>query len=392
MYKAVFVFFLCLAALLGAQSFDLDQGDFILGFYSADNPNDTNFPLIRHSGINYVHTYGLGDDDEQSLARAKRFLDLAEKWGMKVMFNLRGQKWVNPEFGVEGMLKMAKNFADHPALGMWYLYDEPKPELVPKLEEIRDALHKLTPNIPTSLVIHWIKDWSKTRTACDLWMVDLYPVRNQEYPDSKLNNYTKYVRAATRCKDPAKPIIGVMQSYSWDCMREQLDHGPDAKYRFPNMIEMRNMAFASIAMGVRGLFFYSFYHIHVTPINTSYHKALVPNMDWYLDLFTPFCREVKEFTSIVPQSWKLTAYDDSLNTEQQVFVGYWQREKGDFLVLTNDSKEKREISVRLDPDEKFPLQGSLVPWGQTRQAHATLADSLLTVKAEPWEAFVWEIK
>ncbi len=378
-------------SVLSGAGLDLEKGEFVLGFYSADAATERNFELIRDAGMNYVHTYATGDDTPEAIANGRKFLDLAQKYDLQVMFDIGGRKWVKPEFGTEPMLKMIDNFKNHPALGMWYLCDEPSIDMIPRLEQLHRTMQQATPDIPSSIVIHWIKDWYKARTACDILLVDLYPVREKAFPESPLSNYNTYVQKAIQLKDPAKPVIGVMQSMNWDCFADQLKKGPDVKYSFPNAVEMRNMGFSSVAMGVRGLFFFSFFHIHTEPSTLAYHPVAKENMDWYRGTFMPFIKEVKEFTAMVHPSWQVTAADFALHKEHKAYAGYWERPAGKFLVVTNDTGETRDLKLKLQG--KYPRRGKLVPWGNTRPANVELRNGVLTIPAvQPWEIFIWQVQ
>src|SRR5690606_20581139 len=87
--------------------------------------SEANFSQMRDMGINYVHLYGLTavPVNQQSFDKIQQYLDLAQKHGLKVMFDLNGSRLV-PD-GLEEMRSVVRRFKDHPAVGFWYLYDEP---------------------------------------------------------------------------------------------------------------------------------------------------------------------------------------------------------------------------------------------------------------------------
>lgn len=376
-----------------ANGIDIENGEFILGFYSADNVNDKNFKLIKETGMNFVHSYGTRGFNERAHKQGQRILDYAEKYDLKVMFDIGGQHWVNPENSEEDKMAMINAFKDHPALGFWYLYDEPKIELIPQLVEIKNQLNKITPKVPTSLVIHWIKEWYKTRVACDLFMVDSYPVRDQEFPHSNLKSHNQYMSSAVNLKNPSKPVIAVLQCYNWDCMKEQLNKGPDAVFRFPNSIEMNNMALSAISMGVRGIFYYSFFHIHIVPNPGPYHPVAKSNMDWYLEVFMPTIKEIKEITNLLHPSWKVDLYNREFNKENDIQMGYWERDSGKYLILCNDTKENREITINLDNLEKIPKNAKLQALGTTRKNAGKIENGKLElISVGPWESFTWKLE
>ena len=123
-----------------------------------------------------VHSYKTGRDDETNIKRGLKLLNLAQKHGMKVMFNLRGKDWAGKNFDLKNFTKFVRKFKSHPALGMWYLYDEPKIKALPNLQKLYGILKQETPNVPVAIAMCWSIDWNKFGEAYDILMPDIYPV------------------------------------------------------------------------------------------------------------------------------------------------------------------------------------------------------------------------
>ena len=104
----------------------IDSKQFPLVLYAVPG-TDAHFKKVHDMGFDYVHLYGLtkGPVSEAGFQRIQDYLDLAQKHQMKVMLDLDGSRRVRAGM-LEDMQKVVQRFKDHPALGFWYLYDEPE--------------------------------------------------------------------------------------------------------------------------------------------------------------------------------------------------------------------------------------------------------------------------
>ncbi len=380
------VFLSAAAALLGtnlaAAGFDAAQDPFVIGMYSADPQTDEVFKMLSESGVNYVHTYyKYKHTREERLA----ILDLAEKYRMKVMLDIGGTRQLktgNENYLADVMAEVEAAKA-HPALGMWYLCDEPKTEHLPKVAEIRKEIGKVSA-VPTSLVIHWREKWENTRGYSDIWMVDVYPVRGQDFPDTPLQHFTTFVRGAAKSKRPGTPFIPVLQACDFTCFPDQARNLEDkSKLRYPNLAEMRFMAYSALTYGIRGMFFYSLYHSHLEKPS---------GLAWWRDTLRPLLLEIREFTDAVPRVWDVTACDFALDKKYDINLGYWDRPGGGFLVLTNNSGVARKLAVDLK-GTAFPESGELTPYGFTAPHRIQWrAGNLEVDELGPWETVVYRVK
>ena len=100
---------------------------------------------------------------------------------MKVALQVvRGKHILRDPEHLKKLRTAVREWKNHPALGMWYLFDEPSPELHERLLNIYKMLKTETPDIPVLLCLSWIKNYQVFKDCADILMPDLYPVKNQK--------------------------------------------------------------------------------------------------------------------------------------------------------------------------------------------------------------------
>lgn len=370
---------LLIAAIVIGITYGIMGGDFIIGIYSVEKQEDTVYRMLKEANFNYVHSYHSYRFDPPT-----EILDMAAKYQMKVLYDLRSRKFrpdIEPEWRskIQCQINAVK---DHPALGLWFAYSEPRTADMPQVREIVEMIRKES-TIPTALVIHWRANWENTRGYTDYWMVDLYPIRGHEFPNAPLDQVSRFIGLAARMRVPGAPFIPILQACNFSCFIKDVPEQNRQSLRFPNFIETRYMSLSSLTYGVHGLFYYSLFHCHLDrPEGREFFK----------NSLKPVVKEVKEFTDIVKEPWKPTAYCYDFNMKNNVNFAYWKRPSGDFIILTNESSTARNLKLYLKAPEK-PENGTLIPWGNTSNKTARLEKRMLTVEnAGPWESFIWQVK
>src|SRR5690554_2409209 len=106
-------------------SMEGNQPKFPMILYAV-SATDNNFKEVRSLGINYVHQYGLtsGSLTKERLGKIQQYLDLAAKYKLKVMVDLDGADRVS-NGKMDEIKIIVQKFKNHPAVGYWYLFDEP---------------------------------------------------------------------------------------------------------------------------------------------------------------------------------------------------------------------------------------------------------------------------
>lgn len=372
------------SATLVLGAFDPAKDPFVLGFYSADPMNDKTMELVKSTGAEYIHSYNAWRQNPPT-----RQLDLAQKHGLKVIYDVGsharlGKEKLRKPNWQEDMLTTIKAVKDHPALAIWYLWDEPATAMLRTLRELR-KLVKTQSDIPSAIVIHERANYWDSRGHSDIWMVDNYPVRGEVYPNAPLQWHSRVMRnAAASYNYKGTPFIAVLQATDFSCFKSSVKSKENlARLRYPNTEELRFMIYSDLCYGVRGLLFYSLYHCHLDrPEGKKYFN----------EVLAPAIREVKEFTTLVPEIWKVTVrHSKNIDLPNKVSFAYFERPGKSFIIFINDTKEVRDLKVDLTKYPAMPANAKLIPWKFTGKA-GTLNNRILSVKqAAPWEVFVWEV-
>ncbi len=345
--------------------------EFPIGVYSAV-VCDSDMKAIRDAGFNMVHTYSSSDKDYDTL------LESARRNGLKVMFNL-DRKLVTGLDGVEKMRVTVRKYKEHPALGFWYLYDEPAGKITPDvLRPFYKMLKEETPDIPVALVNCWDETWDRYSDVLDIQMVDLYPVRDQKFPEAPIQQFTTLVKEAVAL---GKPVMAVPQLMSWKSFSHQLKGYQAELFRYPNVAELRYMMFGSMTYGVCGFFGYSYHHAMRTGGDSGW---------WSRDCGKVFM-EVRDFAAAVKEPSEPVIFRRAGDSNQR--AAYWPGKDGGFLVLVNAwPLENPRPGCWLEG--YFDKDYELIPWGNTRKVTASIINNRIKIdgKAQPWEVFIWKMK
>lgn len=363
--KATALLALCLSMSVYADAY-------VKGFYMVSPTTDKNYETAKSMGVTHVHAYlnAYSEKGEESLQLQ---LDTAEKHGLKVMFNLIRAGVEKEPNGLEKIRAVVRRFKDHPALGFWYLYDEPSgPEMVMILERVYAMLKQETPNIPVALCLAQTQDWRSFVPHCDILMGDQYPVHDEPFPEAPLFRYSNFIRDMAAY---GKPVIAIPQFMNWRCYPSVSASYEQANLRYPNDTELRYFFYSALAIGnSAGVFWYSFYDI-----------LRLGNRE-YFDEMRPLMLEMRKFADLLKEPEKA-----------QVFM--WARDSNfymslidkKYLVLVNNYPIKQKVErwteniIKVDTDLK--------PWGSTRAVKAEIRNNRFKLEGfiEPWESLVWEI-
>jgi len=360
---------------LTAQPFNLASDEFPIGMYSVDSEGA--MKQAREMGIRYVHTYGMGNDaSPEGIADDIAYMDLAQTHELKVMVYLNGRKWV-ADHGLLEMHKIVLALKDHPALGFWLFYDEPAGKLTSaELLPFYWLIKYETPDVPVAIVEAWTKDWWKTTEVCDILQLDSYPVRDEPFPNAPLGNVTEFIGRAVALK--SAPIMPVLQCMNWKVMPDYVKSkgiDPD-DCRYPSADEVYYWSYSSLAQGTRGLFWW------------SYYRSIQGGYGWINSTFKEAMLEVREFVDLVAPAHEAEIFEFA--PDEDVHIAIWDRPAGKHVVLANGQPIARKISR--GTEGRLADGTKLTPWGHTRDAGATVADGRITVQAEPWETFVWQLE
>jgi hypothetical protein len=356
--------------------------------------SDAAFSQMKEMGIDYVHVYGMsvGPLDQARLKSIRSYLDLAQKHGLKVMFDLDGSRRIRQEdkkLALEETRLLTQEFKDHPALGFWYLYDEPElskgssPEV---LKQFYNLLKQETPNIPVAVCTATALEarsgldykWSSFLETYDIHIFDTYPVKGQVFPQAKLTTVTEFNKKALAL---GKPVFPALQAFNYFTIDRYVKNAEEAgqsaaNWRAPNRQELRFWNFSTLIQGARGMSYWSYARAATVP------KA---NPAWVSGTLKPAVLEFREFTDIVHPASEKEAIETGTG---DLFFAKWVRGDKSYFALVNGKGEAQNVTNSKVLDA---LSGkTLRPWKFTRPDAATSLNGQITkVDLQPWEVLIW---
>ena len=209
---------------------------FPIGMYHPGG--EESYKLLSENGFNAVQ-----GDAIQDLAQFKARLDLAQKYGLAVdvPLYLNGQVKKN----LANSLEKVKNFADHPSVLDWKIFDEPHihPDggVAIDIPSAYRALKAADPNHPIELTLNSAATQKFWSNFCDIVQPDVYPL-----PRFPLTLVSDMANGAHEFMQPWQNLSLVLQS-GWVA---DLSNQPSAA-------QARSMVYLSLINGAKGIWWYS---------------------------------------------------------------------------------------------------------------------------------------
>ena len=183
------------------------------------------------------------------------------------------------------------------------------------------------------------------------------------------------------------PFFAVTQATDFSCFTKNIkDPERLANLRYPNLTEMRFMLFSDLCYGVRGIWFFSEAHCH---------RERPQGRAFVVETLEPVIQDIRAFLTLVPRPWKPVLRDTrKIDVANKVSFASYATAADTVVILVNDSKENRSLTVDLSAFANRPSDGQLIPWRFTRkESGATWQNGVLSISAAlPWEVFIWIVK
>lgn len=354
---------------------EIYAAEFIQGFYMVPT-NDAAYRKAKSLGVNYVQLYQLPFGKE-GLAATRKQLDLAQAHGLKVALNLLKAPVFKRENYQAELREIIREFKDHPALGYWYLFDEPSgKEEKEKLQEAYRILKEESPNIPVALCLAQNADWREFTDCSDILIGDVYPVADEPFPEAPLQYYMNFMRDLAAY---GKPVIVIPQFMNWERYPKVKRKEDGYKtLRFPTPQELRFFCFGALTLGkIRGVFWYSFYDTSVSD-------------PAFFDKAAPVLLEFRQFTDLLKDTENpvLLRWAEESQFPTALFDG---KDGERYLVIANEWPTPRRYSRWAE--DRIPGNWKLIPWGSTRNVSGIIQDNRIDVreKLDPWEVLVLKL-
>ncbi len=289
---------------------------------------ELNEETLYHASRNGVNSFVCVT---QTAAEAKRILDLALKFNMKVMLDPGAPKALDPWLHrVSGVL--TEDVVKHPALFGFLLADEPawNGTKLSNLLKGREFLREKVPHLPVwinaaprgSIETH--RDYSK---SADIYGVDIYPV---PYPsdhsglaDKGLTSVGKYTARMHEACSSRKPIWMVLQAFAWGAWTNM----PRNQLIYPDLLQSRFVAYDAVIAGANGI---------------SYWGAATVERKDFADIIYQVCRELSQLSGLfVRPELEIPITSDN----PHIKLKGWKYNGNDFIIAINHSEKQQRARI-----------------------------------------------
>ena len=222
----------------------------------------------------------------------------------------------------------------HKALLAWYLNDETRPAVTPKMLKQQKLFEEIDPGHPTTSTWdhpEYIRGYIGCFDECD---IDPYPIGR--WPVSQVSDWLIPLKAGAAGVKPFGVTVQAMD-WMWFRMGKAM-----ATPHFPTFGELRNMTWQAIAAGAASLKYYGFNHFKDDCAKKDYERnyAVLKSVSQDVRKFIPVILSVEEPVKVtVPEKSRL-------------LVRSWRMGNDSFVLVVNALGEGARAELKLS--ESFP--------------------------------------
>jgi hypothetical protein len=220
------------------------------------------------AGFNMVHDYRFESIDiakegvDRYVEDARAYLRKANQLGLGVYLGLpRNAVRAADE---ETITAIVNALAGERALWMWYIYDEPRPEVlsVESASRVYKLLKRLDPERPAIMLTNKPSTMQQYRAYCDILWFDRYPIAATNIEKSSLKPIAEALDTAMKAgpvsEKPVWPVLQAQDNKGSPTLRKKRPdlQRPDDRTHRPNAAELRAAAHVAIARGAPAVAYY----------------------------------------------------------------------------------------------------------------------------------------
>jgi len=224
-------------------------------------------PTAAEAGFDMVHDYRFETFDTAKLGaegyvkEAQTYLRRADQLGLGVFLGL--PRVLVRAADEETLAKIVAALSNERALWMWYVYDEPRPEIlsIDAASRVYNLLRRLDPQRPSIMLANSDSAVRQYSPFCDVLWRDRYPIAATSLQRSSLSPIAEALETAMKTASPGKPVWPVLQAQDnkgSPNLRKRAPTlpRPDDRNHRPNEAELRAQAHVAIARGAMGIAYY----------------------------------------------------------------------------------------------------------------------------------------
>ena len=339
-----FILFILLSSLLNpfavcAQS---KKDEFLISIYGpppAKLLNDEQYRVIKDAHVDIIFNIGPGvnHNKEGNLAT----LALAQKYGLKV-YTYDGR--INE--GEEKIKEMVNDFKGHPALGGYYITDEPDTARLAAAIKLQNLVKSLDPS--KDAYINHLPDWAiddkenyehsflpryiegVDKDKLNYLAYDNYPYKRGRRLEKTYFNNLEIIRRVGLKYDVK--TSSCLQSFG-------MGFGGVVELRRPNADEIRMNVYSNLAYGVKNAVWYTYYTQDNMPgpktVATMY-KNVIDSVGVKTDMYKPFQQMNSEMKQLGKTLINLDAME-VYHTGDSLWLGT-KLPPADFMAKVSDKK------------------------------------------------------
>lgn len=278
---------------------------------------------LREGPFNIVHNYDF--EEKFDSVKIYQYLEESLNSGLKTLLGL--ERDAVKSMDSAAIRKCVRAFKDHPALGAWYLSDEPDLRGISpdKCRYICNLIRELDPNHPIIFTIALADSYQAYINIADVMFIDPYPI--PLYPPNIVGERVTLIKKY----GPDTKIGVIIQAFDL----AQLN--PNLKFsRAPTLEELSYMAYSAIINGVSATFFF------------SYHQM---SEEFFHTVCYPVAKELSYFSRIflLPQTYDFFVDTKISPIEYRTVVS----EDTYFLLVANPTSDSAKIVVKPSFDVEY---------------------------------------
>ncbi|MGH8223109.1 MAG: hypothetical protein ACREQZ_09050, partial [Woeseiaceae bacterium] len=219
------------------------------------------------AGFDMVHDYHFESFDiaqlgvQRYIQDARAYLRRAEQLGLGVFLGL-------PRTAVRAadestLATIVGELSNERALWMWYIYDEPRPDVlsIETASRVYNLLHRLDPQRPSIMLTNRASTMQQYHPFCDVLWFDRYPIAATSIKKSSLSPIAEALATAMKTVPARKPVWPVLQAQDNKgnpSLRKRVPklRPPDDRTHRPNEADLRAQAHVAIAQNAMAVVYY----------------------------------------------------------------------------------------------------------------------------------------
>jgi hypothetical protein len=304
----------------------------------------------------------LADED-----RIRYFLDECQKRGLKVVFWMQPNSFLDYKTIKEAVIRTINRFKDHSAILFWYLLDEPEGwwfkeggKKESDLLDLYNAAKIADPYRPVQ--INWY-DWTPGKggygslNATDIGSLDRYPIGKAENAMKAVADIASLMNKD--CRERNMPTAFWVQMYGYD----------DA-VREPTPEEERCMSYICICYGMRAIYYFIY-----KPMYSGLWESMIE-----------LGKELKVLEPVLgaPDAWEIAV--DAIG---DIHFSIWKSGAKIYLITCNGGGDEITVSFDLHKISGFTFRKAIV-WFEGREFD--LEDGKFADTFKPYERHVYELE